>query len=133
MTNIKRPRINLEEFEQAFDKAILSESERKIIDYIRYIGTFTQPLLQKSLKLSSKPPVLSIMCNTCRKIGEQMPEHFEAVRKWSKDVSEHNVRWDGDLICSVAWTIDGEPLIPEHGNAQYHTFVVHKELFQGLE
>ena len=62
-----------------------------------------------------------------------MPEHFEAVREWSKTVSQDGVRWDGDLVCSTAWNIDGERLTPESGTTQYHTFCVHKELFQGLD
>ena len=62
-----------------------------------------------------------------------MPEHFEAVREWSKTVSQDGVRWDGDLVCSIAWNIDGERLTPESGTTQYHVFSVHKELFQGLD
>lgn len=133
MDNIIRPITPLVEFEEAFEKADLNDSERKIIDYIRYIGCFTQPSLVKELKLNSKPPALSILCNICREIGLYMPEHFSAVREWSKNVSVHNVRWDGDLVCSVAYDIDGNQLTPEFGTVQFHTFVVHKELFQGLE
>ena len=62
-----------------------------------------------------------------------MPEHFEAVREWSKAVSEEGVRWDGDLICSTALNIDGDRLTPESGTTQYHTFAVHKELFKGFD
>ena len=62
-----------------------------------------------------------------------MPEHFNKVRKWSKEINEHNVKWDGDLICSLVWNTDGERLSPESGTSLYHTFAVHKELFQGLD
>ncbi len=62
-----------------------------------------------------------------------MPEHFAAVLEWSNNVSEYGVPWDGDLICSTAWNVDGERLTPESGTTHYHTFVVHKELFQGLD
>ena len=61
-----------------------------------------------------------------------MPDHFLAVRTWSEAISEHGVRWDGDLICSTALNIDGIRLTPESGTTQYHTFAVHKELFRGL-
>ena len=51
----------------------------------------------------------------------------------SKDNNEFNIKWDGDLICSYVMNIDGEKLCPENGTSQFHTFAVHKELFQGLE
>ena len=62
-----------------------------------------------------------------------MPEHFSSVRKWSKEINEHKVKWDGDLVCTLAWNNDGERLSPENGTCLYHTFAVHKELFQGLD
>ena len=133
MVSEERPKTPLDDFENACYKGNLNKDDLKLIEYIRYIGVFTQPQLQKSLNLKSKPPVLSIMCNICREIGLLMPDHFAAVRKWSEKVNDHNVRWDGNLICAVAWNIDGVPLMPEYGTSQYHTFVVHKELFQGLE
>ena len=128
-----RPKISLEEFEKAMKNAGLSESEQELIEYIRYVGVFTQPSLVKDLRLNPKPPVLSILCEVCRKIGKNIPEHFEAVREWSKSISEYGVRWDGDLLCSNALNIDGEPLTPDSGTAPYDTFAVHKELFQGLD
>ena len=128
-----RPITPIDEFEIAYEKANLPEEHQKIIDFIRYKGIFTQPILMKELGLKSKPPALTVLCEICRKIGVEMPEHFEKVRKWSKENSEYNIKWDGDLICSAIWNIDGEKLSPENGTAQYHTFVVHKELFQGLE
>ncbi len=133
MKKKSRPKICVDEFEKACEKAQLSEKEQRLIDHIRFIGVFNQPSLTKDLNLKSKPPVLSILCEICRKIGTYMPEHFNSIRQWSESVSEHNVRWDGNLICSVAFNIEGERLDPESGTTQYHTFVVHKELFQGLE
>ncbi len=133
MKKILRPITPLKEFERALSLAQLSESEQELIEYIRYTGIFTQPSLVKELRLNSKPPVLSILCEICRKIGAHMPEHFELVREWSKLISEHGVRWDGELICSNALNIDGEPLTPESGTAPFDTFAVHKELFQGFD
>ena len=133
MINKARPKTPLNEFEVACEKANLSEQEQRIIDHIRYVGVFTQPSITKDLKLSSKPPMLSILCEICRKIGMHMPRHFSEVREWSKEINENKVKWDGDLICSLAWNIDGERLSPENGTSLYHTFTVHKELFQGLE
>ncbi len=128
-----RPLTPLKEFDQAFVDADLLQSEKELIEYIRYIGAFTQISLIQELRLKTKPPVLSLLCEICRKIGSRMPEHFEAVRAWSEEVSEHGFHWDGDLICSSAFNIDGLRLTPEAGTVQYHTFVVHKELFTGLE
>ncbi len=85
------------------------------------------------MKLDSKPPVLSVLCEICRKIGKFMPEHFNSVRIWSKEINEHKVKWDGELVCSLAWNKDGQRLTPENGTSLYHTFAVHKELFQGLD
>ena len=130
---ITRPIIRLEDFEEALEMSALTESEKEMIDYIRYVGLFTQVSLAQALRLKSKPPALSLLCIACRKIGAYMPKHFEAVREWSKEVSDDGVRWDGDLICSIAFNVDGERLSPESGTTQYHTFVVHKELFSGLD
>jgi len=128
-----RPITPVDEFEEACKRANLNDKEQKIIDHIRYVGVFTQPSLTKDLKLDSKPPVLSLLCEICRKIGKHMPEHFNNVSKWSKEINEHNVKWDGDLVCSLVWNKDGERLSPENGTSLYHTFAVHKELFQGLD
>ena len=133
MTSNFRPITPVKEFEEACKKAKLDNKEQKIIDYIRYVGVFTQPSLTKALKLESKPPILSVLCEICRKIGKYMPDHFNSVRNWSKEINEHKVKWDGDLICSLAWDKDGERLSPENGTCLYHTFAVHKELFQGLD
>ena len=128
-----RPITPVDEFEEACKRANLNDKEQKIIDHIRYVGVFTQPSLTKDLKLDSKPPVLSLLCEICRKIGKHMPEHFINVNNWSKEINEHNVKWDGDLVCSLVWNKDGERLSPENGTSLYHTFAVHKELFQGLD
>ncbi len=133
MTSNLRPITPVEEFEEACKKAKLNNQEQKIIDHIRYVGVFTQPSLTKDLKLDSKPPVLSVLCEICRKIGKHMPEHFSTVRCWSKEINEYKVKWDGELVCSLAWNKDGERLSPENGTSLYHTFAVHKELFQGLD
>ena len=133
MISCTRPITPVEEFEEACLKAKLNIKEQKIIDHIRYVGVFTQPSLSKDLQLDSKPPILSVLCEICRKIGIYMPEHFSSVREWSKENNEHKVTWDGDLVCSLAWNKDGERLSPENGTCLYHTFAVHKELFQGLD
>ena len=129
---IKRPITPKVNFEEALKKAALSNKEEELIEHIRFIGVFNQVTLVRELRLQTKPPVLSILCEICRKVGNKMPEHFEAVREWSKESSEYGIQWDGNLICGSAWNSDGERLTPEAGTSQYHTFVVHKELFQGL-
>ena len=128
-----RPFTPLRAFNKAIENSELTKGEKELIDHIRHVGVFTQVSLIQNLRLSSKPPALSVLCTACRKLGVNMPEHFAAVREWSKEVSEHGVPWDGDLICSLAWNVDGERLTPESATTQYHTFVVHKELFQGLD
>ncbi len=130
---LKRPLLDVFQFEDALAKSNLNDIEISIISYIRYVGTFTQPTLTQALKLDSKPPALSLLCASCRKIGEHIPEHFEKVRVWSEKNSFDGVRWDGDLICSTTWNVDGERLVPEVGTTQFHNFAVHKELFQGLD
>ncbi len=133
MRTLKRPLTPVKLLEEALVLSELSEKEKEIIEYIRYVGVFSQVSLQQSLRLTTKPPVLSILCDSCRKLGNYMPDHFTAVRKWSKEISDHGVHWDGDLLCSSVWNVDGERLSPEAGTTLYHTFAVHKELFLGLE
>ncbi len=130
---MKRPITPIDLFEEACEKASLNTEEQRIIDHIRFSGIFTQPSLTKELNLNSKPPVLSKLCEICRKIGGEMPEHFQNVREWSQSISEYNIKWDGNLICSEVMNIDGEKLSPEKGTSQFHIFAVHKELFEGLE
>ena len=133
MKSLQRPITNTNEFEIALEKSNLLKIEYEIIDYIRFIGLFNQPMLIKDLSLEAKPPVLSRICSACRKIGKYMPLHFELVRSWSEAISADGVRWDGDLICSAIFNIDGKRISPEEGNSQFHNFAVHKELFKGLE
>ena len=83
--------------------------------------------------LSSKPPIFSIICEVCRKIGLLMPEHFSEVRNWSKQISQHNTKWDGHLICAEAFSIDKNPLSPDSRTSLYDVLVVHKELFIGFD
>ena len=128
----KRPKIPLQEFESAISSSNLIDIEQDIIEYIRFVGVFTQPQIVNSLKLNSKPPALSILCQACRKIGSQIPEHFENVRIWSENASPDGVRWDGDLICSSTYNIDGIRLSPEFRTTQFHNFAVHQEFFTGL-
>ncbi len=130
---IMRPITPVEKFEEAIRSSRLSDEELEIVEHIRYTGVFNQVTLSKSLRLKAKPPALTVICNICRKIGKHMPKHLALVREWSKKESEYGVHWDGNLICSIAWNSDGERLTPESGTSQYHTFAVHKELFQGLE
>ena len=129
---IARPKISSDYLDHAIGKANLSESEFELIEFIRYKGVFSQPSLVKDLRLKAKPPVLSKLCEISRKIGAQMPTHFEEIRKWSKSINEHGVRWDADLICSTARNIEGDPLTPESGTSAYEILVVHKEFFTGL-
>ena len=133
MEKLSRPITPVKEFGEAIRLANLSEKEQEIIDYIRYTGVFSQPMLAKDLRLKTKPPALSILCEICRKIGAHIPEHFEAIREWSKAISEHDVKWDGDLVCSTTRNIDGTPLSPEAGTALYDYLAVHKELFTGFD
>ncbi len=132
MRVIPRPRISSKELDQAIEKANLSSSDYELIEYIRYKGIFSQPSLVKELRIKSKPPILSRLCEISRKIGEHIPNHFEEIRKWSELISENGVRWDGDLICSTARNIEGDPLTPEAGTVAFEILVVHKEFFTGL-
>ncbi len=130
---IERPITPVEEFEKALKEANLSDKDYELIEYIRYTSVFTQPSLIKDLKRPSKPPILSDLCNICRKIGSYMPNHYEEVINWSKAISEHNTRWDGHLICAEALTIDNNCLSPSAGTALFDVLVVHRELFIGFD
>ena len=99
---IKRPITPLNEFEKALKEANLSDKDYELIEYIRYTSVFTQPSLIKDLKRPSKPPILTKICEISRKIGLLMPEHFKKVTDWSIEISEHNTRWDGHLLCAFA-------------------------------
>ena len=89
--------------------------------------------LIKDLKRPSKPPLLSVLCQICRKIGSEMPDHFKKVIEWSIEISDHNTKWDAHLICAEALNIDKIPLSPIHGTTLFDVLVVHKELFLGFD
>ena len=130
---INRPITPIEEFEKAIYRADLTTEDHELIDYIRYTSVFTQPSLVKDLRRPSKPPLLTILCQISRKIGLEMPEHFQKVIDWSMQMSEHNTRWDAHLICAEALNIDKLPLSPVHGTCLFDVLVVHKELFLGFD
>ena len=130
---IKRPITPLDEFEKALKEANLSDKDYELIEYIRYTSVFTQPSLIKDLKRPSKPPILTNICEISRKIGSFMPEHFEKVINWSIQISEHNTRWDGHLLCAEAFNVDQIPLTPASGTSLFDVLVVHKELFIGFD
>ena len=130
---IKRPITPLDEFEKALKEANLSDKDYELIEYIRYTSVFTQPSLIKDLKRPSKPPILTNICEISRKIGFFMPEHFEKVIDWSIQISEHNTRWDGHLLCAEAFNVDQIALTPAAGTCLFDVLVVHKELFMGFE
>ena len=89
--------------------------------------------LIKDLKRPSKPPILTNLCQICRKNGSEMPEHFKKVIDWSIQISENNTRWDGHLICAEALNVDNIPISPSHGTSLFDVLVVHKELFLGFD
>ena len=64
-----RPVTPLEAFEKALERAEISKSEKELIEYIRYVGTFTQVSLTQSLRLKPKPPVLSIISDLLKSIN----------------------------------------------------------------
>ena len=130
---IKRPITPLDEFEKALKEANLSDKDYELIEYIRYTSVFTQPSLIKDLKRPSKPPILTNICEISRKIGFFMPEHYEKVIDWSIQISEHNTRWDGHLLCAEAFNVDQIALTPAAGTCLFDVLVVHKELFMGFE
>ena len=130
---IKRPITPVDQFEKALKEANLSEKDYELIEYIRYTSVFTQPSLIKDLKRPSKPPILTNICEISRKIGSFMPEHFEKVIEWSIQISEHNTRWDGHLLCAEAFNVDQIALTPAAGTSLFDVLVVHKELFIGFD
>ena len=128
-----RPTLDPDEINQAINQAELSEIEIDIIEYVRYIGVFNELSLRKALSMPSKPPALYRLCKACEKIGHQLPDQFQKMMTWSEHQSDDNIAWQGNLLCSIAYTCDGAKLQPENGTSLYHTFVVHKELFNGLD
>ncbi|QNI47016.1 hypothetical protein [Synechococcus sp. A15-60] len=133
MSVASRPALDPERFETALLKAELSEDEAEIIDHIRYIGVFNELSLRQSLSLASKPPALYKLCKACTKIGAHIANDFSEMMSWSQTQSDDQIAWHGNLICSIAYTCDGRKLQPEDGTSLYHTFAVHRELFNGLE
>ena len=129
---IKRPRLDLEIFELALNNAGLDSCELEIIEHIRYIGIFDELSLRKSLALPAKPPALYRLNKACQKIAAQLPEKAQQLMEWSAGQSPDQISWTGNLVCSIGFNADGERLEPESGTVLYHTFIVHKELFNGL-
>ena len=129
----QRPITPIEEFEIALSEAELSDEDYELIAYIRYTSVFTQPSLVKDLKRPSKPPLLTNLCQICRKIGSQMPAHYEKVINWSIQMSDYSTRWDAHLICAEALNVDNIPISPSHGTSLFDVLVVHKELFLGFD
>lgn len=128
-----RPTLNPDDLEHAINQAGLSDVEIEIIEYLRYIGVFNELSLRKALSMPSKPPALYKLCKACEKIGHQLPDQFQKMMTWSEHQSDDNIAWAGNLLCSIAYTCDGAKLQPESGTSLYHTFVVHKEIFNGLD
>jgi hypothetical protein len=89
-------------------------------------------VLRKGLSLPAKPPALCRLSDICEKIGTIIPDHFNAVMKWSAEQSEDKIAWKGNLICNIAFNGDGIELSPNAGTTLYYTYVVHQELFIGL-
>ena len=129
---MKRPRLNVEAFETALQNAELDPGEVEIIEHIRYIGIFDELSLRKALALPSKPPALYRLNQACKKIAGQLPEQSQTMMEWSAKQNPDLISWTGNLVCSIRFNVDGERLEPEAGTTLYHTFVVHKELFNGL-
>ena len=129
---IKRPRLDLETFELALNDAGLDSCELEIIEHIRYIGIFDELSLRKSLALPAKPPALYRLNKACQKIAAQLPEQAQQLMEWSAGQNPDQISWTGNLVCSIGFNADGERLEPESGTVLYHTFIVHKELFNGL-
>ena len=128
----ERPRLEVEAFELALNNAGLDSTELDIIEHIRYIGIFDELSLRKALELPSKPPALYRLNKACEKIAAQCPKQAERRLEWSANQSPDQIGWTGNLVCSIGFNADGERLEPEAGTVLYHTFVVHKELFNGL-
>ena len=129
---IKRPRLDIKIFELALNNAGLDPYELEIIEHIRYIGIFDELSLRKALALPSKPPALYRLNKACEKIAVYLPVQSKAMMEWSSKQNPDLISWTGNLVCSIGFNVDGERLEPESGTVLYHTFVVHKELFNGL-
>ena len=129
---MKRPKLNKIEFDAAVERAKLSGPESDIIEYIRYNGIFDELSLRKALSLPSKPPALYLLNKTCEKIAIHLPIISSKLFEWSAFQNPDHITWKGNLVCSIGFNCDGDRLEPESGTVLYHTFVVHKELFNGF-
>ena len=128
-----RPVLTSNLFDQAISDASLTEEEEALIEFVRYTGVIDELILRKGLSLPAKPPALCRLSDICEKIGAAIPDHFSAAMEWSAEQSQDNISWKGNLICNIAFNSDGIELSPNAGTTLYYTYVVHQELFIGLE
>ena len=129
---MERPKLDKFQFEIAVENAGLTELEIDILEYIRYNGIFDELSLRKALSLPSKPPALYRLNKICEKIAIHLPTVSNKLFKWSEKQNPDNIAWKGNLVCSIGFNCDGDRLEPESGTVLYHTFVIHKELFNGF-
>ena len=127
-----RPRIDPKQFDLALERSELSEEEIAMIEFIRYMGVFNELSLRHGLSLPSKPPAVYSLNKLCKKMSLILPDLYQQMMTWSIEQSPDKIAWDANLVCSIAYSCDGERLEPESGTTLYHTFTVHKELFNGL-
>ena len=62
-----------------------------------------------------------------------MPDHYQKVILWSKEINENKIMWEGHLVCAEAFNIDGLTLSPFSKTSLFDVLVVHKELFIGFD
>ncbi len=129
---MERPKLDKFQFEIAVENAGLTELETDILEYIRYNGIFDELSLRKALSLPTKPPALYRLNKICEKIAIHLPAVSIELFKWSKQQNPDNIAWKGNLVCSIGFNCDGDRLEPESGTVLYHTFIIHKELFNGF-
>ena len=129
---MERPKLDKFQFEIAVENAGLTELETDILEYIRYNGIFDELSLRKALSLPSKPPALYRLNKICEKIAIHLPAVSNELFGWSKQQNPDNIAWKGNLVCSIGFNCDGDRLEPESGTVLYHTFIIHKELFNGF-
>ncbi len=129
---MERPKLDKFQFEIAVENAGLTELEIDILEYIRYNGIFDELSLRKALSLPSKPPALYRLNKICEKIAIHLSTISNELFKWSKQQNPDNIAWKGNLVCSIGYNCDGDRLEPESGTVLYHTFIIHKELFNGF-
>ena len=129
---MERPKLDKFQFEIAVENTGLTELETDILEYIRYNGIFDELSLRKALALPSKPPALYRLNKICEKIAIHLPAVSNELFGWSKQQNPDNIAWKGNLVCSIGFNCDGDRLEPESGTVLYHTFIIHKELFNGF-